>query len=40
MEENIGSYQGMKLAKIEEDMMKLKYMGAGVEDNNQVMQHM
>jgi len=38
--ENIGSHQGMKVAKIEEDIVKLKYMGAGVEDNNQVMMHM
>lgn len=26
----------MKLAKIEEDIVKSKYMGVGVEDNNQV----
>jgi len=39
LEENTGSYQGMKVAKIEEDNVKLKYMGAGVEDNILVMMH-
>jgi len=40
LEKNIGSYQGMKLAEIEWDIVKSKYTDAAAEDNNQVMTHM